>query len=74
MDHLVWITQAERPEHVYVITHNHDKVMAEFGEADALGMIIKYRSGTIATLNSFRESVYGYDIRSEVRNNLYGRY
>ena len=66
IDQLVWLTQSERPEHVYVTTHAHDEVMADFGEADAIGMMIKYKGGAIASFDACRESVYGYDIRMEV--------
>ncbi|KAK3802928.1 hypothetical protein RRG08_020029 [Elysia crispata] len=66
IDQLVWLTQSERPEHVYVTTHAHDEVMADFGEADAIGMMIKYKGGAIASFDACRESVYGYDIRMEI--------
>ncbi|GFS22698.1 inositol 2-dehydrogenase [Elysia marginata] len=66
IDQLVWLTQSERPEHVYVTTHAHDEVMADFGEADAIGMMIKYKDGAIASFDACRESVYGYDIRMEI--------
>ncbi|XP_012945195.1 myo-inositol 2-dehydrogenase [Aplysia californica] len=66
VDQLVWLTQSERPEHIYVTTHAHDATMAEFKEADAIGVMIKYPSGIIASLDGFRESVYGYDIRMEI--------
>ena len=70
VDQLVWLTQSERPEHIYVTTHAHDSVMAEFKEADAIGVMMKYPSGIIVSMDAFRESVYGYDIRMEV--GLYG--
>ncbi|GFO09778.1 inositol 2-dehydrogenase [Plakobranchus ocellatus] len=66
IDQLVWLTQSERPEHVYVTTHAHDEIMADFGEADAIGMMIKYKDGAIASFDACRESVYGYDIRMEI--------
>jgi len=66
VDQLVWLTQSERPEHIYVTTHAHDSVMAEFKEADAIGVMMKYPSGIIVSMDAFRESVYGYDIRMEI--------
>lgn len=66
VDQLVWLTQSERPEQIYVTTHAHDEVMAEFKEADAIGVMMKYPSGIIVGMDAFRESVYGYDIRMEI--------
>jgi len=66
VDQLVWLTGAQRPESIYVTTHAHDAVMAEFKEADAIGILMKYPSGAIVSMDAFRESVYGYDIRMEI--------
>ncbi|XP_041356204.1 myo-inositol 2-dehydrogenase-like [Gigantopelta aegis] len=66
IDMMVWITKAERPESIYVITHAHDKKMAEFGEADTMVAVVKYKCGIIVTLDTSRYAAYGYDMRMEV--------
>ncbi|KAK7090485.1 hypothetical protein V1264_010275 [Littorina saxatilis] len=66
VDIIVWLTQAELPEFIYVVTHAHDQVLADKGVDDSLTVVIKYKSGVIATIDSCRETTYGYDIRVEV--------
>ncbi|XP_076435593.1 myo-inositol 2-dehydrogenase-like [Babylonia areolata] len=66
VDMIVWLTQGEVPELIYVVTHAHDEVLSEKGIDDSLTVLIKYRSGIIATIDSCRETTYGYDIRLEV--------
>ncbi|KAL8597918.1 hypothetical protein ACOMHN_063814 [Nucella lapillus] len=66
VDMIVWLTQGEEPELIYVLTHAHDEVLAERGIDDSLTVLLKYRSGIIATIDSCRETTYGYDIRVEV--------
>ncbi|KAK6195427.1 hypothetical protein SNE40_000863 [Patella caerulea] len=66
IDTLVWLTKAEQPESVFVQSHAHDKVMNKMGVDDALMMMVKYKSGLIASIDLVRDSVYGYDIRVEI--------
>lgn len=66
VDTIVWLTDAELPESIYVITHAHDAELAETGVADTIVVVIKYKSGIIATIDSCRETNYGYDMRIEV--------
>ncbi|XP_041356194.1 myo-inositol 2-dehydrogenase-like [Gigantopelta aegis] len=66
IDLMVWITRAQRPESVYVVTHTHDTKMAEFGEADTMVAVVKYKCGILATLDASRYAAYGYDMRLEV--------
>ena len=67
IDTLVWLTDGQVPESIYVETHAHDQTLAESGVHDALMVLLKYKSGIIATVDICRECSYGYDIRLEVR-------
>lgn len=64
---IVWLTKAQRPESIYINCHVHDEALQDCKEPDALAGLIKYPSGILVTMDTFRESVYGYDIRLEVR-------
>lgn len=66
VDMIVWLTQGQEPEFIYVITHSHDAELAEAGVADSITVLLKYKSGVIAAIDSCRETTYGYDIRVEV--------
>ena len=66
MDTVVWLMQGEVPEFIYVVTHAHDAVLAKSGIDDSLTVVMKYKSGVIATIDSCRETTYGYDVRVEV--------
>ena len=46
-------------------------IFYDCGEPDALAGVIKYPDGTLITMDSFRETVYGYDIRLEVGTKTY---
>lgn len=65
IDMIVWLTKAQRPESIYINCHVHDPALHECREPDALAGLIKYPDGTLVTMDAFRESVYGYDIRLE---------
>lgn len=67
VDMIVWLTQGQEPEFIYVVTHSHDAELAEAGVADSITVLLKYKSGVIAAIDSCRETTYGYDIRVEVR-------
>ena len=64
---IVWLTDAKRPESIFVNCHVHDANLQDCGEPDSLAALIKYPDGTLITMDVFRESVYGYDIRLEVK-------
>lgn len=66
VDMIVWLTQGQEPEFIYVVTHSHDAELAEAGVADSITVLLKYKSGVIAAIDSCRETTYGYDIRVEV--------
>nr|KAG5690963.1 hypothetical protein BaRGS_027282 [Batillaria attramentaria] len=55
-DIIVWLTQCEQPEFIYVVTHAHDAELAVNNIADSLTVVIKYKSGVIATIDSCRET------------------
>ena len=65
---IVWLTDARTPESIFVNCHVHDDELKDCGEPDSLGVLMKYPDGTLVTMDVFRESIYGYDIRLEVRN------
>ena len=71
VDVMVWLFKAERPESIYVVTHTHDPKMVEIGEPDTIVVLVKYKSGTIVTLDSTRYAAYGYDMRVEVSVRLH---
>ena len=66
IDMIVWLTDAKTPESIFVNCHVHDDNLKECGEPDSLAALLKYPDGTLITMDVFRESVYGYDIRLEV--------
>lgn len=66
IDTTVWLSSAERPLSVYVMTHMHDPIMAEIGQPDSVTMALKYKSGLMAIIDSDRDSPYGYDMRIEM--------
>jgi predicted dehydrogenase len=49
VDNVAWLTQAEVPELIYVLTHAHDRELAQSGVADTLTVVIRYKSGVVAT-------------------------
>ncbi|XP_064615372.1 uncharacterized protein LOC135479460 isoform X2 [Liolophura sinensis] len=65
-DFMSWIMQGTAPESIYVVTHAHDPIMAEIGQPDVSSVIMKYPDGSVAILDSSRESCYGYDNRVEL--------
>lgn len=67
IDMMVWLTSCSEPESVYVMTHIRDETLQKIREPDAGVISIKFKNGMIATIDVFRESVYGYDIRAEAR-------
>lgn len=66
IDMIVWLTKAKKPESIFINCHVHDPELQECGEPDALAGLIKYPDGVLVTMDTFRESCYGYDIRLEV--------
>ncbi|XP_056005288.1 uncharacterized oxidoreductase YrbE-like isoform X2 [Ostrea edulis] len=66
IDMMVWLTSCSEPESVYVMTHIRDETLQKIREPDAGVISIKFKNGMIATIDVFRESVYGYDIRAEL--------
>ena len=71
IDMLVWLTEARSPESIYVTGHIHDKRLQACGQPDSLAAVITYPDGVLVTMDIFRESSYGYDIRLEVRDIRY---
>ncbi|XP_041379323.1 uncharacterized oxidoreductase YrbE-like isoform X2 [Gigantopelta aegis] len=66
IDVMVWITKAQRPEFIYVVTHTHDPKMVELKEPDVIVALIKYKDGNIIRIDSARYAAYGYDMRVEI--------
>lgn len=67
IDMLVWLTSCATPKSVFVMTHIRDEMLQKIGEPDAGVIAINFNDGMMATVDVFRECVYGYDIRTEVR-------
>lgn len=67
IDMLVWLTSCATPKSVFVMTHIRDETLQKIGEPDAGVIAINFNDGMMATVDVFRECVYGYDIRTEVR-------
>ncbi|WAR28204.1 IOLG-like protein [Mya arenaria] len=65
IDMVVWLTRAQRPESIYITCHVHDEQLQQCGQPDSMAGLIKYPDGVFVTMDVFRESVYGYDIRLE---------
>ncbi|XP_060601376.1 myo-inositol 2-dehydrogenase-like isoform X1 [Ruditapes philippinarum] len=65
IDMIVWLTKAKKPESIFINCHVHDDELKDCGEPDSLVGMIKYPDGTLVTMDVFRESCYGYDIRLE---------
>ncbi|XP_022289416.2 putative oxidoreductase YrbE [Crassostrea virginica] len=66
IDMLVWLTSCATPKSVFVMTHIRDETLQKIGEPDAGVIAINFNDGMMATVDVFRECVYGYDIRTEV--------
>lgn len=67
IDMLVWLTSCAVPKSVFVMTHIRDETLQKIGEPDAGVVALTFQDGVMATIDVFRECVYGYDIRTEVR-------
>lgn len=67
IDMLVWLTSSAVPKSVFVMTHIRDETLQKIGEPDAGVVALTFQDGLMATIDVFRECVYGYDIRTEVR-------
>lgn len=67
IDMLVWLTSCAAPKSVFVMTHIRDETLQKIGEPDAGVVALTFQDGLMATIDVFRECVYGYDIRTEVR-------
>lgn len=65
IDMIVWLTKAQKPESIFINCHVHDLELVECGEPDSMAGLIKYPDGILVTMDAFRESCYGYDIRLE---------
>lgn len=67
---MVWMTNGQQPESVYTIGHIHDPKLKSAKQPDTAIVTLKFKDGTMCTLDLSRDSAYGYDIRLEV-NALY---
>lgn len=66
IDMLVWLTSCAAPKSVFVMTHIRDETLQKIGEPDAGVVALTFQDGLMATIDVFRECVYGYDIRTEM--------
>ncbi|XP_061171800.1 uncharacterized oxidoreductase YrbE-like [Saccostrea echinata] len=66
VDMMVWLTSCSKPKSVFVLTHIRDETLQKIKEPDAGVICVKFENGMIATIDVFRECVYGYDIRAEL--------
>ena len=64
---MVWMTGGRLPESVYTIGHIHDPVLKPGKQPDTAMVTIKFKDGIMCSIDLSRYSVYGYDIRLEVR-------
>ena len=65
IDCICWML-GEYPETVSAYAHANLEDIKEIGDYDTVVIMMKFPSGTIATIDLSRHAVYGYDQRVEV--------
>lgn len=65
IDLICWIL-GEYPKQVYANAHSFSSEIADMGDVDTVAAVMKFSSGTLAMIDTSRDSRYGYDQRIEV--------
>ena len=60
-----WIV-GDFPSSVYVVAHAHVDFIRSSDDVDTVIILMKFRDGTLATIDLSRFAAYGYDQRFEV--------
>jgi len=65
IDVVCWMLN-EFPYEVYAVAHTYLEEIKSIDDVDTIVMVLKFKSGAIATIDMSRKSVYGYDQRVEL--------
>jgi len=65
IDMVCWIV-GDSPESVYAAAHAHNDDIRSVGDVDTVVITMKFRDGSLATIDLSRYAAYGYDQRLEV--------
>ncbi|XP_054720943.1 myo-inositol 2-dehydrogenase-like [Uloborus diversus] len=65
LDYICWVL-GEYPETVSAVAHSHYEDVKQLDDYDTVAILMKFPSGSIATIDLSRHAVYGYDQRIEV--------
>jgi len=65
IDVVCWMLN-DFPNEVYAVTHTYIEEIRNLGDVDTIVIVLKFKSGVIATIDLSRKSVYGYDQRVEL--------
>mmetsp|Transcript_105336 Transcript_105336/g.296613 ORF Transcript_105336/g.296613 Transcript_105336/m.296613 type:complete len:390 (+) Transcript_105336:113-1282(+) len=60
-----WLTSGELPESVVAVGHCFDPEIKKIKDLDTVAVLIKYKSGICAMIDTCRDAAYGYDQRVE---------
>lgn len=66
IDLICWILGAF-PKQVYAAAHSFVSEIGEMDDVDTVAAVMKFESGTLAIIDTSRDSRYGYDQRIEVK-------
>ena len=69
IDTICWVL-GEDPIELYAQGHSNHPDVRSIQDIDTCAIVMKFRSGVIATIDQSRHSSYGYDQRMEVCNNI----
>lgn len=67
IDMLVWLILCVVFKFVFVMIYIWDEMLQKIGELDVGVVVFMFQDGLMVIIDVFRECVYGYDIRIEVR-------
>ena len=65
IDVVCWVA-GSLPEEVFAHAHTHHPEIKDMGDVDTVAIVMKFKSGVMATIDLSRHSSYGYDQRLEV--------
>jgi len=65
IDTICWVI-GDYPTSVYTVAHAHIGVINSLNDVDTVVISMKFRDGTLATIDLSRFAAYGYDQRLEV--------
>jgi len=60
-----WLTDGEIPETVMTVGHCYDEEIRKMNDLDTVAVLLKYKNGIVATVDTCRDAAYGYDQRIE---------